>query len=242
MHEHDLDLIAALADGSLSDETEARALVESCEVCRDEYRAQTQLIAWLAAAPTPAMTQLDKASLHRELWARLQQEPARRSRTPWWQPLSYVAAGILVVVGLVGVLNNDAMTGGGDAAATTTAAESAAVEDSPGEVPFLAGQDEGEEELAPQAESTTTAAAESIPPPFGEMADEIRAAGEERVQTQSLDQDVDECLEEVGLDQHFVADEIELDQTYLAVMAEDPEAEPIVTFVAYPICEIVYVG
>ena len=51
-----------------------------------------------------------------------------------------------------------------------------------------------------------------------------------------------QCLARVALDEHVVVDEIDLDQIYLLVMPEDPEAEPIVTFVVLPRCEIVYVG
>ena len=58
----------------------------------------------------------------------------------------------------------------------------------------------------------------------------------------STDADVEACLARVALDEHVVVDEIDLDQIYLLVMPEDPEAEPIVTFVVLPRCEIVYVG
>ena len=78
--------------------------------------------------------------------------------------------------------------------------------------------------------------------PFQELADEARANQADRVAAQGTDRDTAECLTEIGLDEHLVADEIELDRTYLLVMPEDPEAEPIVTFVVLPGCEIVYVG
>ncbi|HSK07280.1 MAG TPA: hypothetical protein VK990_07145, partial [Acidimicrobiia bacterium] len=68
MHEHDLDLIAALADGSLPDEAEARALVEVCDVCRSEYGTQLEVLAWVASTPRVEMTELERAALHRDLW------------------------------------------------------------------------------------------------------------------------------------------------------------------------------
>ena len=246
MHEHPLDLIAALADGSLSDEAEARALIETCQECRDEYRAQTEAIGWLAAAPAAEMTDLEKAALHRDLWTELRNEPSKSPATPWWQRLSYVAAGLLVTVGLVSVLNNGVLEGGAESDATTTAAAQALDEAPTEEVPFVAqGSDDGE--LAPEIAPETTAAAEgageeSLPVPFQELADEARANQADRVATQGTDRDTVECLTEIGLDEHLVADEIELDRTYLLVMPEDPEAEPIVTFVVLPGCEIVYVG
>ena len=167
MHEHDLDLIAALADGSAGEAgeaAEARALVETCPVCRAEYEAQTEVIAWLAAAPSPVMTDLERAGLHRAVRSGLGSETTPAPSAPWWQRLGYVAAGLLVVAGLFGVLQNSGMMmGGGDESAslfTTTAADGA---DAPaGGLPFVA--EDAEEAAAP----TTTAAA---------SADTMAAAG-----------------------------------------------------------------
>ena len=96
------------------------------------------------------------------------------------------------------------------------------------------------------AASATTAAAEggeeSFALPFAELAEEARANQADRAVTQGTDRDVEACLARVALDEHVVVDEIDLDQIYLLVMPEDPEAEPIVTFVVLPRCEIVYVG
>jgi len=247
MHDHPLDLIAALADGSLSDEAEARALVESCPECREEYRTQTEVIDWLAAAPAVEMTDLEKAALHRDLWTELRTEPGKSTATPWWQRLAYVAAGLFVTVGLVSVLNNDALDDSAESGATTVAeALDAPVE----EAPFVAqGSDDGES--APEMATTTAAAtettaaeggAESFALLFAELAEEARASQADRSATQGTDRDVEACLSRVGLDEHVVVDEIDRDQIYLLVMPEDPEAEPIVTFVVLPRCEIVYVG
>jgi hypothetical protein len=251
MHEHPLDLIAAFADGSLSDEAEARALIETCQECRAEYLAQTEVIAWLAAAPAVEMTDLEKASLHRDLWTELRNEPARRSATPWWQRLSYVAAGLFVTIGLVGVLNSGVLGGGAESAATTTAAAQGFDEAPAEEVPFFAeGSDGGES--APEMTTDTTAAAtattaagageDSLTLPFAELADEARARQNDRVVAESTDADFEECLTRVGLDDHVVVDEIDFEQTYLLVMRKDPEAERVVTFVVLPACEVVYVG
>jgi hypothetical protein len=250
MHDHPLDLIAALADGSLSDEGEARALVESCPECREEYRTQIEVIGWLAATPAAEMTDLEKAALHRDLWTELRNQPGKSPATPWWQRLVYVAAGLFVTVGLVSVLNNGALNGGADSGAATTAAGAL---DAPTEGdPFVAqGSDDGES--APEFTTETTAAAtettaaasggeESLAIPFAELAEEARSNQADRSATQGTDRDVAACLARVALDEHVVVDEIDLDQIYLLVMPEDPEAEPIVTFVVLPRCEIVYVG
>ena len=155
MHDHPLDLIAALADGSLSDEAEARALVESCPECREEYRTQTEVIGWLAATPTAEMTDLEKAALHRDLWTELRSQPGKSPSTPWWQRLAYVAAGLFVTVGLVSVLNNGALNGGADSGETTVAE---ALDAPTEEAPFVAqGSDDGES--APEMTTETTAAA-----------------------------------------------------------------------------------
>jgi hypothetical protein len=248
MHDHPLDLIAALADGSLSDEAEARALVESCPDCREEYRAQTEVIGWLTATPAAEMTDLEKAALHRDLWTELRNQPGKSPATPWWQRLVYVAAGLFITVGLVSVLNNRALNDSAESGATTVAE---ALDAPTEETPFVAqGSDDGES--APEMATTTAAATEttaaasggeeSLAPPFAELADEARANQADRAVTQGTDRDVEACLARVALDEHVVVDEIDFDQVYLLVMPEDPEAEPIVTFVVLPRCEIVYVG
>jgi hypothetical protein len=240
MHEHDLDLIAALAEGSLGDESVARALVDECEVCRAEYRSQTEVLAWVASAPRVEMTDLEKAALHRDLWTELTRAPARAAATPWWQRWSYVAAGLFVAVGLVAVLNGE--FGGGDGAAPTLAETAADLDDS------TAG-----EEMAPFAEdngadeglggATTTAAAEALPLPFPELAEQARAARrtDTGAITLSEDETTEECLTILGLDDRIVVDQIEDGKTYLVLMAEDGDADRSVTFVALDDCEIVYV-
>lgn len=245
MHEHDLDLIAALADGSLEDESEARSLVESCEVCREEYRAQSEVLSLLVAMPSVGMTDLERAALHRELWTELRAEPQRRG-IPLWQRWSYVAAGLFVAVGLVGALN--AGLGGSTQGAETTSAEladtSADLAGSPAseEPRTFSGEDSaidggGETEGA----TTTAAAAESTVPPFTDLAAEVRSRrAEDETYTQSVDDDLEECLTQLGLDDQLVVDEVELDQRYLALMSEDPD-DRTVTFVSVADCVVAHV-
>ncbi|HSJ84262.1 MAG TPA: hypothetical protein VLA91_10640 [Acidimicrobiia bacterium] len=242
MHEHDLDLIAALAERSLEDERGARALIDECEVCRAEYRSQTEVLAWVASAPRVEMTDLEKAALHRDLWTELTQAPTRSAASPWWQRWSYVAAGLFVTVGLATVLNGE--FGGGESAAPTLAETAADLADSgAGEemAPFAA--DDGDEGGFDRGGATTTAAAEAAPLPFAELADEARASRQADQQTETTgdNETIEECLTGLGLDEHVVVDEIESDQTYLAVMAEPGEADRSVTFVALDSCEIVHV-
>jgi hypothetical protein len=246
MHEHDLDLIAALADGSASDEHLARTLIETCAVCRAEFEAQTEVIAWLGAAPTPTMTDIERAELRRGVRAGLMSGPSRAAVTPWWQRLGYVAAGLLVVAGLVGVLQRVEIMGGGDqgpVSDVTTAAADGGQEAPTEDAPFEA-EGAGEDTAAP----TTTAAAamdtlaseETLALPFAELAQEARADQTERDATTTSDEDR-ECLTRVGLDQHVVVREVEESGvTYLVVVPDEPTAEDVVVFVEIPDCRIVH--
>ena len=241
MHEHDLDLIAALADGSLDDETEARELVDNCDICHTEYLEQTEVLALIAAAPSARMSDLEKAALHRDLWTELRREPARPQSMPWWQRWSYVAAGLFVVVGLVGVLNLG-MGGDGEAAGTTIAADAVRDLEAPTEegVPFVAGEDSAEG--GAESTATTAAAEQTLDLPFAELADGARAQRDEgTMSTLGSDEDSEQCLASLGLDEHEVVDEIELDQTYLVVMPVDADAEQVVTFVSIADCAIAHV-
>jgi hypothetical protein len=246
MHEHDLDLIAALADGSASDETAARSLVETCPVCRAEYEAQTRVIAWLAAAPKPMMTDLERAGLHRAIRSDLAgDEKPQAVPAPWWQRLGYVAAGLLVAAGLYGVLQNAGLTGGADTAAEETAPTSTAAaefaEAPAEEVPFVAqggAQDTATTSSADAQDQSGTM--ESLSLPFPELAEEARAAQIERDAASTSDEDR-ECLARVGLDRHIVVREVEEGgQTYLVVIPQEPADEAPVTFVEIPACRIVY--
>jgi hypothetical protein len=251
MHEHDLDLIAALADGSASeagdgvasDAAEARSLIETCPVCRAEYETQTEVIAWLAAAAKPVMTDLERAGLHRAVRSGLGSETSSAPAAPWWQRLGYVAAGLLLVAGLFGVLQNSGLTGGADTAAsitTTTAAEGAEEAEAPaGGIPFVAG--DAAEESAP---TTTSAAMQTLDVDdaearlFADLADEARAGPTEGVTMSEEDR---ECLARAGLDRHQVVREVEESgTTYLVVMPAEPSGDVIVFFVELPDCRVVF--
>lgn len=240
MHDHDLDLIAALAEGSLGDEAEARSLVESCEVCRAEYEAHTEVLARITAAPRPEMTDLEKAALHRDLWTELRREPQTAGSVPWWQRLTYAAAALFVVVGLVAVLDR----GGGDGEDAQLLAIDTTVADQLEEAPFVAedrgaGADEGAAPESGSATSTTAAAEEAAPLRFAEMAERAREQSDPGLGTMSLDPELEGCLEELGLDDQEVAEDVDLDQRYVAVMPGDG-TDQTVTIVSVDNCEIVY--
>jgi len=241
MHDHDLDLIAALADGSLDDQTEARARVESCEVCRVEFEAQVSVLAALATIEPLRMTELEKAALHRDLWTELRNEPANEgSTTPWWYRLSYAAAGLFVVVGLVAVANQ--LGGSGDAggqAETFTEASGPLGDGAEGvaEAP--------REEDGAQSTGTTTAgdASAETTPDFETLAAETREgelpAAERAVATAGQA----ECLSAAGLVEHELKGTVERDRTYLIAVPAgvDLDADTPVSFVDADTCEVVHV-
>ena len=117
MHRHDLELIAALADGSLEDETFARERVETCYECRAEFKAQSAAIAALATVASATNDRAREGSPPQGTSGPNsgQAPPPKRLHLPHggtaW---SYAAAGLFVVVGLVAVLTQ--VNGGGDAA------------------------------------------------------------------------------------------------------------------------------
>ncbi len=248
MHEHDLDLIAALADGSLDDETEARALIESCDQCLSEYQDQVEVLALLVATPTARMNDLERAALHRDLWTELRKSPSKPGSAPWWLRWSYVAAGLFVTVGLVSVLSGQGLLGGGDAASVseTFSEIGSGLDDSGGggePVPLSGLDAEGDVE---SATTTAAAAAEALPYPFAELADEARAKQAVDRSSQVLDQPeeaaaAEECLERLDLGDQVVVEELDLDRRYLVVMPEEDTDELTVTFIAAEDCAIVYV-
>lgn len=104
MRDHELELIAALAEGRLDDEAEARALMDSSSELRQEYEAQKTALDALSTASRAQLSDTERSALHRDLWTELR-SPAPANNTPWYYRWAPVAAGMLVVVGLVAVIN-----------------------------------------------------------------------------------------------------------------------------------------
>ena len=117
MRKHEIELIPALAEGTLDDETQARALIASSNKARIEYEGQKTALAALADVQPAVMSDIEKATLHRDTWTALKTQPVAAKKTaPWYYRWSYAAAGLFLVVGLVTVLNTDGFSG--DDAAT----------------------------------------------------------------------------------------------------------------------------
>lgn len=126
MHNHDLDTIMALAEGTIdaSDAAAAEASIADCDECSRDLELQRQALAMLAAAPQVAMTELESTRMRRTLRDELGLAAAtqaaavtavRRRRFSWGGALS-AAAVLLVVVLAAPTLN---LLGGSDDAAST---------------------------------------------------------------------------------------------------------------------------
>lgn len=238
MHEHDLDLIAALADGSLDDQSAARDLVETCQECRQEYQTQVAILATLAIVEPVTMTELEKASLHRDLWTELRAQPAETA-APWWYRVSYAAAGLFVVVGLVAVVNQLA----GDEVAETFSEVSSGLDEGASGETASPLSDDGSEESA----GTTVAAADAG---AGDTPDFKTLAEEARLQqlppsvraNDSASEDLD-CVNAAGLENQEVVGTVDADRKYLIAVAndEDLDAETPVNFVDATTCEVAHV-
>ena len=263
MHSHDLDLIAAFADGSLQDSGEAQGLIESCAQCRAEYDAQLSTLAALdALPPVSPMTDIEKAALHRDLWTELRNPPAPvRAANPWWYRWTYAAAGLFVVVGLVSVIGqldqDDSAQPETLLAADTTAGGDDSTRDE--EAEQFAPQSEGGSATAtttaaddgPQESPTTTAAATettqaelAADEDFEEVATAARTSAlPEATTATTVAQQAEQCLDDEALGGHELLATIELDRTYLILIpagVQLTENTPI-TFVDAATCEVVRV-
>lgn len=156
MHSHDLDTIAALADGSLEPERQdaARRLLDYCEECREEFEAQTMIIDVLSETEPATLTDIERARLHQTI-GRLAPEPAKRGAWMMWLPRVAVAAAAVAFVGTFGVL----FLGGGDTAINTAADAPDAALSTEAPVATDAAQESAE---ALSAEETPTDAAAGV--------------------------------------------------------------------------------
>ena len=221
MRDHELELIAALAEGRLEDESEARALVESSPEHRTEFEAQKRALSALASMTPADLTDHEKAALRRDVWTELRTPAASAPATqPWYYRWAPVAAGLFMMVGLIAVLNNQ----GGSDGVTPVAAEfdadtsttSAATESSSGGdgAQGEGGATPGGAEETPSSVTTVDAveiedlvaadlsraltAADNVF--YSTEADEIRASDEADAPTDETTQTrLSECVDESGL-------------------------------------------
>ena len=178
MHEHDLDLIMALAEGTLdaSDVPSAEAQIAACAECSEDLELQRLALGALEAAPPVAMTEMESSGMRRTLRRELGLVPAAKPAKPprRWFPIGALASAAALLLALVVVGPGLDLLGPGssddarsvDIAAfsqttTTSAAGADAAADAAelelaGEPERTAANDGGGE--APAATTTTTGA------------------------------------------------------------------------------------
>jgi len=184
MHEHDPDLIMALAEGTLdaSDVPSAEAEIAACAECSEDLELQRLALGALEAAPPVAMTEMESSRMRRTLRHELGLVPAAKAAKPQrrWFPIGALASAAALLLALVVVGPGlDLLGPGGDddvsevAAFSQTTTTSAAAEADDGaalsgsEAPSGAATESLEEAAADlttttqSATTTTSAAAET---------------------------------------------------------------------------------
>jgi len=130
MHNHDQDLIAALAEGTLDTAAAAAATADiaGCSICSADLAAQRVAVVAIAGASPVAMTAAESARLRSAVASAIGIEsspakvPSARARHTPWGSIAIAAASLAGIIGVVPVLG--LLTQGSDdgAAATTAAA------------------------------------------------------------------------------------------------------------------------
>lgn len=269
MRDHELELIAALVEGRLDDETEARALIAASNQAREEYEAQNLAYESLQAMGGAQLSEVERSTLRRDVWTELRADvPTGRSKNPWYYRWAPVAAGLFVVVGLAAVLTQGG--GAGDAAATTFGEISTALGDAEGAsevtTTTAAGDAAGEagdgddalEESAPattEAMTETTAAVTSYTRAASFYEAEAARVREgdygERLQLYQADDEdgVEGCLAQLDLPEHRPVATLDPPAEvasnvgqHLLIAAPDevPLADAPLRFVDLETCEVVY--
>jgi hypothetical protein len=265
MRKHEIELIVALAEGSLEDETEARALIESSQKARSEYEAQKTALDALASVPSAELADIEKAALHRDIWTALSARPGvAQKTTPWYYRWSYAAAGLFVVVGLIAVLNTGAFSSEDASLERLGSAQESGSEStlaSGGTVQADEGTDKGAEapSLADDAGDGAADVADPVVEFFRENASRVRSgqfnaalAVPENDQETIADQ-YSACISRAGLDDYETLGEITFAEAesyglnpetpYLVAV---PTAAPLdentpVAFVELPTCAQIYI-
>ena len=175
MHEHDQDIIMALAEGSLDPAAAAaaEAAIADCAECRRDLELQRVALAALDDAPPVYLTATESSQLHdrlhKQLGTGLQRAQPAPSLRPWgrWVGAALGSAAVLLAVFL---LLPTMLGGSDDDTADTTAFESAAEE--------LGGAADGATETTagPEVAAAPPLAAEDSRDSLGVDADTTAAA------------------------------------------------------------------
>lgn len=218
MRDQELELIAALVEGRLQDEAEARALIASGPEFVAEYESQKIAYEALRSMGPATMSDTEKAALHRDLWTALRTPVPAAASTPWYYRWMPVAAGMFLVVGLVAVLGQN---GGSDAGSdqmslTTAASAETASDDASG---GTKGSGDGGSPVAPIAEPLpdpnegVTPETMALEPAqlayYDAEAEEVREGELSGVDVEDTDgtlteSELEDCIDEAGLDDYQV--------------------------------------
>ncbi|MGB7860451.1 MAG: hypothetical protein WBM90_08140 [Acidimicrobiia bacterium] len=252
MRSHDVELIAALVEGRLEDETEARALVASSHSHRAEYEAQRVAYDAMSAIPGAELTEHERATLHRDVWTELRAQPRAEKRpVPWYYRWSYGAAGLFVIVGLVFVINQS--SGSDDSSGETAFTEAGSAldrgldESTPTTTAAATATDAGSDGGAAPAEESPVVAEAPDLPQLEELASKTRRGvlesedlGATNFDSAMLDE-MTKCIETAGLVDHEIVGDIETENHYIVAVPANLELteETPVSFVNADTCELV---
>lgn len=246
MRRHELELISALADGSLDDETEARALIESSEAHRMEFEAQLAALQALRRAPAVSLSDHERSALRRDVWTELRAQPTAVTGTRWYLRWTTAAAALLIVAGTGVVLGQiNAPQAASDEAALTELATAESSDDA-GAFDAEDGRSQGlvsgdladPPGLAPSPAETSNLAA---------VANSFRSADPDVLDraTENFEkiEEHSACLASIGLEDHLIIGEYESPEgvIYIVSSPDDPvTAETVITFVDAATCAVVY--
>jgi hypothetical protein len=251
MHKHDLDLIAEYAGGSLRDDSIARALVESCDTCAAEFRAQQAVLTELRRIEPARLTQSERAQLHRDLWTDLRSQPGTepvRGVASGWRNWAFGAAALMfVAVALVGVMNN---ISGGDAVSETFSEIGSGL--ASGETRALEDAGDGDAGAAGAESTDTTTEADEAPQilgdeysttPYLRIARQVRGgASSDDSSDFAYERSQLDCLEQSELIDHELVGGFEsITDLLVAVPAGTDLAEAPVAFVDPESCTVVHI-
>lgn len=254
MRDQDLELIAALVEGRLEDESAARALIDSSPELREEYQAQKLAYQVMRGEGTASMTDSERAALHRDVWTMLhEQTRAKPAGTPWYYRWAPVAAGMFVAIGLVAILSQG---GSGDSGEELTIAADMA--ETTSTAADTADETGGDADSQPETTSRTQAtesdgagamATEEAGDIYRREADLLRqGVFGGRLQSYDTENDaIEDCIEASGLDRHRVLATLDAssdDDGQRRVAIAFPEGTELATaplsFVDLDTCEVVY--
>ncbi len=246
MNRQELELIAALAEGSLDDETEARRLVASSPEFQAEFEAQRTAIESLRQVPEARLTEHERSALRRDVWTELRAQPAgRKLATPWYYRWSTVAAGLVLIVGLVAVLNQSDST---VALSQPDDLAEFAAETGPAATTSLAAEEATDGVSAPLASDDLKAGAEEDSSVLADIASRLRssstyAAGLLAIEDQAEMTDLESCVIAAGLEGHEILGLTEIPQSidFILIVSPNPvTADTPISFIDIGTCEVLY--